>query len=90
MAVRQISILLLFAAFIGLTSCAGEDAPATPKETFLTYSKARKKKDLTTMKMLLSEESKKMHEQEAKAMGIPLSLGQTYSDLLTFVIPPVN
>jgi hypothetical protein len=70
MAVRRISILLLVAALLGLSSCAAGDDPATPKETFLTYSKARKKKDFTTMKMLLSDESKKMHEQEAKAMGV--------------------
>ena len=51
-------------------SCAGETEPATPFETFQTYVKAIKKKDTTTMKLLLSSDSIKMHEQEARAQGI--------------------
>lgn len=50
--------------------CAGEQKPATPLETFKTYTKAQKKKDTTTMKLLLSAETLKAHEQEAKVMGV--------------------
>ena len=38
-------------------------------ETFQTYAKAIKKKDTTTMKLLLSNATIKMHEKEAKAQG---------------------
>ena len=51
-------------------ACAGEQKPATPLETFQTYTKAIKKKDITTMKLLLSSGTIKMHEQEAKAQGV--------------------
>ncbi len=50
--------------------CGGPESPATPKETFQTYAKALKQKDLTTMKLLLSSETLKMHEQQAKAQGV--------------------
>lgn len=53
-----------------LAACAGEQKPATPFETFQTYTKAIKKKDTTTMKLLLSNATIKMHEQEAKAQGV--------------------
>jgi hypothetical protein len=46
--------------------------PATPVETFKTYTKAVKQKDYTTMKLLLSDATMKMHEQEAKARGVPV------------------
>ncbi len=39
-------------------------------ETFQTYAKAIKKKDTTTMKLLLSNATIKMHEKEAKAQGL--------------------
>ncbi len=42
----------------------------TPLETLNTYGNAFKKKDATTMKLLLSQETLKMHEQEAKAQNI--------------------
>lgn len=50
-------------------ACFSERIPATPVETFKTYTKALKKKDTTTMKLLLSSETLKAHEQEAKAIG---------------------
>lgn len=46
--------------------------PATPLETFKTYTKAIKAKDTATMKLLLSDATLKMHEQEAKAQNVPL------------------
>ncbi|MDM7923992.1 MAG: DUF4878 domain-containing protein [Pyrinomonadaceae bacterium] len=52
-----------------LFGCSNEAKPTTPKEAFHEYSKARKRGDLTRMKTLLSAESLKMHEQEAKAQS---------------------
>ena len=66
----QIAVLML-AALTGF-SCSGEKAPATPLETFKTYTKAIKQKDTTTMKLLLSSETIKMHEQQAKEQGVTL------------------
>jgi hypothetical protein len=42
----------------------------TPLETLKAYGNAYKKKDITAMKLLLSQESLKMHEQEAKAQNV--------------------
>lgn len=55
-------------AAIGCTSAS--DNPATPIETFKTYSKAIKNNDITTMKLLLSSNTIKMHELEAQAQGL--------------------
>jgi hypothetical protein len=61
-----------FAAFfaIFLAACSGERQPATPLETFKTYTKAFKQKDVASMKVLLSKDSLKLNEQEAKAQGV--------------------
>src|SRR5437879_4845443 len=64
------SRILIFAVVSMALACAGEQKPATPLETFQTYTKAIKKKDITTMKLLLSSGTIKMHEQEAKAQGV--------------------
>lgn len=63
------SAILLISAVLIVGSC-GESKPATPLETFKTYTKAIKAKDTTTMKLLLSNATMKMHEQEAKAQGV--------------------
>ncbi len=63
------AIVIIASAFIA-AGCSGEKAPATPVETFKTYIKAMKAKDLTTMKLLLSSDTIKMHEQQAKAQGV--------------------
>src|SRR4051812_10318567 len=55
-----------------LSSCTSDKQAASPAETFQTYVKAFKKKDITTMKLLLSKDTLKMHEQEAKAEGVTL------------------
>jgi len=60
-----VSLILFLAA-----SCAGDDTPSTPLETFKTYTKAIKQKDTTTMKLLLSAETMKMHELEANAQNV--------------------
>lgn len=68
----------IYIIFIGLFSllmvaaCSAPTQPATPKETFETYSKAVKKNDITTMKLLLSNETIKLHEQEAKVQRVTL------------------
>ena len=62
-------LIFSFAAF--LISC-GEQQPATPLETYKTYTKAIKKKDTAAMKLLLSEATIKMDEQEAKAQNVSM------------------
>ena len=73
---RRFNLLLIVTilAVGGLltAACSPERQPATPVETFQTYVKAFKKKDITTMKLLLSKDTIKMHEQEAKAEGVNL------------------
>jgi hypothetical protein len=64
--------IIVLATFLFLVSCAGESKPSTPLDTFKAYTRAIKKKDLTTMKLLLSESSRKMREQEARARGVTL------------------
>ena len=53
-------------------ACGGQQKPSTPLETLKAYTQAIKKKDTTTMKLLLSEETIKMHEQEAKSQNLTL------------------
>lgn len=65
------SIALLLSIITLLLAC-GERQAATPLETFKTYTKAIKKKDADTMKLLLSDATIKMHEGEAKAMNSTL------------------
>lgn len=66
---RNLLTLLILTATSLALACAPDDKAATPLETFKTYTKAQKKKDTTTMKLLLTAETLKAHEQEAKAMG---------------------
>lgn len=69
---RYLRQFIIFSLLLFAVSCAGESKPATPVETFKAYTKAIKEKDTTTMKLLLSQETIKMHEQEAKAQGVTL------------------
>lgn len=62
--------LFLTAVFLLTISCGGEPKPETPIETFKAYTKAISQKDTTTMKILLSDATIKMHEQEAKAQNV--------------------
>lgn len=64
---KRFAVLLFIPIF--LLSCSDRE-PATPVETFKTYVKAIQQKDTTTMKVLLSRETMKMHEQEAKAQNV--------------------
>lgn len=63
---------LIVSAASFVFACAVKPAASTPLETLKLYTTAIKKKDLTTMKMLLSEASVKTAEQEAKSQGVPL------------------
>ena len=64
---RFLAAFTLLIAFF-LCGCA-ESEPASPLKTLQTYQKAMKAKDATTMKLLLTAESLKMLEQEAKSQG---------------------
>lgn len=65
----RLAVLGLVGLMLG---CAGEQKPETPVETFKSYINAVKRKDTTRMKLLLSADSIKMHEQEAKAQNVTL------------------
>ncbi len=65
----------IFIAIISMSAllfaCGGEQRqPSSPLQTLQTYAKALKKKDYTTMKLLLSSETMKMHKQQADAQGV--------------------
>ena len=62
-------VLILIAAVFSACSSAPKKT-LTPLETLKAYGSAYKKKDITGMKLLLSQESLKMHEQEAKAQNV--------------------
>lgn len=65
----KILVLILIAAVFSACSSAPKKT-LTPLETLKAYGNAYKKKDITTMKLLLSQESLKMHEQEAKSQNL--------------------
>jgi len=62
-------VLILIAAVFSACSSAPKKT-LTPLETLKAYGNAYKKKDITAMKLLLSQDSLKMHEQEAKAQNV--------------------
>jgi hypothetical protein len=61
--------ILILCVVAGGLACSTESEPPTPRKTFERYIRALKQKDTATMKLLLTDETMKMHEQEAKAMG---------------------
>ena len=64
---------ILIVAVSRIVACSsGEPTPESPIETFKTYTKAIKNKDITTMKLLLSKDSMRMSELEAQSRGIPV------------------
>lgn len=64
---------ILALVFISISSaCGGSSTPATPVETLKAYTIAMKSKDTTMMKLLLSEASLKVHQEEAAARGVTL------------------
>jgi len=70
----RLHLKIIFTLLAGLIfACAGDAGkPPTPLETLKAYTTAIKKKDPTTMKLLLSDASIKMAEQEARAQGVTL------------------
>ena len=69
---RKIFLLLGFVALAGAACSDSAPQPKTPLETLQTYAAAFKKKDYTTMKLLLSDATIKMHQQAAKDQGVTL------------------
>jgi hypothetical protein len=69
---RSLFLFLSFSIAALSISCASESKPTTPVESFKAYITAVKQKDTTKMKLLLSSDSIKMHEQEAKVQNLTL------------------
>lgn len=67
---RILSGITIFVLVAAMFAACGSSTPSTPVETFKTYVKAIKAKDTQAMKVLLSNATLKMHEQEAKAQNI--------------------
>jgi uncharacterized protein YkwD len=65
----KFTVFILIAAVFSACSTTPKKT-LTPLETLKAYGNAYKKKDITAMKLLLSQESLKMHEQEAKAQNV--------------------
>lgn len=70
--IRFLLSSFVFSIALFAISCSGERKPDTPLESFKSYVNAVKQKDTTTMKNLLSAESIRMHDQEAKAQNVTL------------------
>ena len=69
---RPIYTSLLLVSAILAAACGATSEPKSPVETMKTYTKAVKAKDTTTMKLLLSADTIKMLEQEAKSQNVVL------------------
>src|SRR5215204_8026 len=69
---RVLLLTMLFSVLIWSSGCSRHERPDTPVETFKAYITALKQKNITRMKLLLSAESIKMHEQEAKVQNVTL------------------
>lgn len=69
---RFLLLTTIFSLLLLGGSCARESRPDTPVEALKTYINAVKQKDTTRMKLQLSSESIKMHEQEAKSQNVTL------------------
>ena len=67
---RKIFISIFLFALAACSTSAPQ--PKTPLETLQTYAAAYKKKDYTTMKLLLSDATIKMHQQAAKDQNVTL------------------
>ena len=62
-------VIVLFSSLLLLNFGCSRSEPSSPHQTFETYVRAMKAKDYSSMKVLLSDSTIKMHETEAKTMG---------------------
>lgn len=69
---RAILAFIAVSACLAFLACGDSRQPATPVETLKAYTIAMKSKDTTMMKLLLSDASLKLHQEEAKARGVTL------------------
>ena len=69
---RSVLISLLLVSAVLAAACGAASEPKSPVETMKTYTKAVKAKDTTTMKLLLSADTIKMLEQEARSQNVVL------------------
>ena len=61
-------IIILVAAAVSCSTV--QPKYLTPLETLQAYGNAFKRKDITAMKLLMSQETLKMHEQEARVQNV--------------------
>lgn len=66
---RFYKVILIVSAAVSAFACASEQRPLTPLDTLKSYTTAIKRKDTTSMKLLLSDASLKMDEQQARAQN---------------------
>ncbi len=64
--------LIITVLALVFTACGSKAEPSKPLDTLKAYHEAVLKKDATTMKLLLSDASLKLHQQEAQAQGLTL------------------
>jgi hypothetical protein len=69
---RAFLYILILLSVAAAAACSSSKQPATPVETLKAYTIALKNKDTTMMKLLLSEATLKLHQDEAKARGVTL------------------
>ncbi|MGI9034819.1 MAG: hypothetical protein ACR2GD_02155, partial [Pyrinomonadaceae bacterium] len=69
---RFYQVILILILSLTIFSCASTERPDTPFETLKAYTQAVKKTDTAAMKDLLSHDSIKMAEDEARAQNVPL------------------
>ena len=69
---RFLFLIFFLSIAVFVLSCSSEPKPDSPVDSFKAYVTAVKQKDTTRMKLLLSSESIKMHEQEAKSQNVTL------------------
>ena len=70
MRLYRLFVILMLA--LTVFACAPKPKYSTPVDTLRAYANAVNKKDLTAMKLLLSSETIKMHEEEAKQQNLTL------------------
>lgn len=67
---RSLSGIIILTAFLFLLACGGNQKPPSAIDSFKAYALAYKQKDTTSMKLLLSDASLKMAEQQAQQQNV--------------------